>query len=481
MPSIVKHRAHPVPLHDLPLLGVLTHLVPPTLVAEIVTTHAPPRRRTRLLPAEVTLLLVIAMNLFAADALEVVLAKLLLAPHLRWGEETIRLATKGAISQARQRLGIRPVAALFHRLCQPLATSATPGAFCCGLRLMAIDTTVEAVADTHANERAFGRHRGRRGLAGFPQILVAYLVECGTHAIVDVWLGPCHGSAPAGAQRLLRGVRAGMLLLVDSGLCHIALIRRVHLQGAHLLGRVGSTLLLTPQHGLPDGSYLARLYTAPPSRRGTTTPFLVVRVIVYTLTDAAGTQSGETYRLVTTLLDPVTAPARDLILAYHERWEIELTIDELDTHQRPVGRPLRSKTPQGVVQELYGLLIAHYLIRATMHEAACTRGLDPDRLSFTRALSLIITVLPLVPLLEAPMQEVLRLQVLETLLQVPLPPRDRRSNPRAVKRRLSKFPRRSRVPRDTRLHLPFVHAIALSPLGATLSFSPPPHTDRVAA
>ena len=190
MQSIVEQFDYPPTLRDAPLLGVLTRMVPPALVAEIVTAHAPARRRTRLLPAELTLLLVIAMNLFTADALDLVLAKLLLMPRLRWGEETIRLATKGAISQARQRLGIRPVAALFHRLCRPLATPATPGAFCCGLRIMAIDTTVETVADTHANERAFGRHRGWRGPAGFPQLLVAYLVECGTHAIVDVWLGP---------------------------------------------------------------------------------------------------------------------------------------------------------------------------------------------------------------------------------------------------------------------------------------------------
>jgi hypothetical protein len=475
MRSIVDDLAPSQRLSDTPLLAAVEHSIAHALMVEVVAAHAPDTRRCRRLPYELTLLLVIAMNLFARDSLPVVLTKLLTFVRLQRPDGSCIPASKGGISRARARLGIQPVADLFHRVCRPLATPATVGAFLFGLRLMAIDTFTELVPDTPANERAFGRHRGQHGQAGFPQVLTTALVECGTHATVDVSFGPCHSSAPAAARRLLRSVTAGMLLLVDSGLCSVALVLRARAQGAHVLGRIGSTLILVPERGLLDGSYLTRLYDVPPSRRTSTTPWLLVRVIVYTLDDPDRPGMGETHRLLTTLLDPVAYPARDVVLAYHERWEIELTIDEIDTHQRPVQRPLRSKTPSGVIQELYGLLLAHYVVRSFMHEAACRAEIDPDRMSFVAAVGALLTVIPVVPVLAPPMRERLHEQLLDDLLRLALPPRDLRSNPRTIKRKTSKFRHRAAAPSLGSLRLPFVHAVQVYTMGAALSEVHPFH------
>lgn len=455
-------------LAETPLLGALYHVLSQQRIHDVVARHAPATRRCRQVPYELTVLVVIAMNLFAADALTLVLDRLLLFMQLTAPSTVHRSATKGAISQARARLGIAPLHELFHQVCRPLATPATPGACCFGLQAVALDSSSELVADTPGNERAFGRHRGQHGGAAFPQLLLVYLVDCATHAIFDVWMGPCHGDAPAAARRLLRKVTTGMLLLVDSGLWYPALIHQAVAQGAQVLGRVSSTLLLPPVAGCSDGSYLARLYVRSVGRRRAADPFILVRVIVYTLTDPDRTGYQTTHRLLTTLVEPDAYPARDLVMAYHERWEVEITIDEIDTHQRPVGRPLRSKTPQGVIQEVYGLLLAHYAVRALMHEAACQHGLDPDRISFVRAVGLILTVLPVLPLFDAESRALIHQRLLDHLARVPLPPRDQRCNPRVVKRRTSKFRYRKDIPPSRSFRQPFIDAIALYPMGAAL-------------
>jgi hypothetical protein len=468
MHSIVDRLTTDIRLCDEPLLGALEQTIPHELVQEVVAASCPATRRDRRLPAVVTLLLVIAMNLYTADALSLVLAKLLFAVRLRRADATVVPATKGAISQARSRLGIRPVHALFHRVCRPLATPTTPGSFWHGFRLVTIDSSTELVPDTAANARAFGRYHSQHGTSAFPAVQVVYLLECGTHAIIDACIGRCHRSAPAAARRLMRSVTPEMLLLLDAGLCHIALLFQARERGIPVLGRIGTTLLLPPVAGLADGSYLARLYTEAPTRRSSATPFILVRVVVYTLSDPDRPGAGETHRLLTTLLDPVAYPARDLVCLYHERWEIELTLDEMDTHQRPVGRPLRSKTPQGVIQELYGLLLAHYAIRALMVEAAAQVGMDPDRLSFTRTLGLLLWVIPLGPLADAPTRTALWRQLLADIVAVPLPPRENRTNPRVVKRRTSKFRFRGVGQRGVSHLLPFIHCVQVFSSGAAV-------------
>jgi len=167
-----------------------------------------------------------------------------------------------------------------------------------------------------------------------------------------------------------------MLLLLDRGFSSFEMIEQTLARGAQVLVRVPASVSLRVRWRLPDGSYWAYIYAADPQRRKRG-DHLLVRVVVYTLTDPSRPGYGETHRLVTTLLDAQAAPALDLIYAYHERWEIELTIDEIDTHQRLAQHPLRSQRPVGVIQELYGLLLAHYAVRAIMTEAAAQAAIAP--------------------------------------------------------------------------------------------------------
>jgi hypothetical protein len=265
-----------------------------------------------------------------------------MVPGLRlfWPDPDSTLATKSAISQARYRLGARPVVALFHQVGQPLATAQMPGAFLGGLRLMALHGTLEDGPDSPANAHIFGRQHSDRGARAFPQVQGVYLTECGTHAVTDAGFWPCHTSERVGAFRLLRSVGAGRLLLLDRGFYSCEMIERTRARGAPVLVRVPRNVTLRVRYLLPDGSYWASIYPSDPQRRKRG-DHLLVRVRVYTLIDPARPGCGETHRLVTTLLDAQQAPALALIWAYHERWEIELTIDS--TRSTPISASCSSR------------------------------------------------------------------------------------------------------------------------------------------
>lgn len=207
-------------------LEALERGVPADLIQVAAATATVPTERRRKLPGDVTLLLCLAMSLWTRESLPVVLHKMTHGLRLFWPDPDIALASKSTLSQARYRLGARPVVALFRRVCRPLATTRTPGAFLCGLRLMAIDGTVEDVPDSPANARAFGRQHGDRGDSAFPQAQGVYLSECGTHAVVDAGFWPCRVSERVGAVRLLRSVGAGMLVLLDRGFYSCEMIAR---------------------------------------------------------------------------------------------------------------------------------------------------------------------------------------------------------------------------------------------------------------
>jgi hypothetical protein len=174
-----------------------------------------------------------------------------------------------------------------------------------------------------------------------------------------------------------------MLAIADRGLYGFGLWRQAAATGADLLWRVKTNLRPRHLQTLSDGSWLARIKPTSGTNRAKTEP-LTVRVIDYTLDD--GRENPEQYRLLTTILDPAEAGAEDLAAAYAERWEIENTFDELKTHQRGPRAVLRSKSPDLVLQEIWGHLCCHYAIRTLMAGAAAHAGRDPDRISFTAAL-----------------------------------------------------------------------------------------------
>jgi hypothetical protein len=419
-------------------MDAISQVVPIDEVKQVLSSEGIVTQRERKLNMVVTVFIVIGMGLFESLAIGKVYKRLTKGLRYIWPEPEYVVANDSAISYRRCQLGARPLAALFRRLCRPLATEETPGAFLCGLRLMSLDGTSEEVADTPANAAVFGRHQAGRGESAYPQMRCVYLAECGTHAIVDAGFWPLETGERTGGFRLLRSLTAGMLVMWDRGFHDYEMLVRVRQQAAHALGRLPAHVKPKPICTLPDGSYLAYLYPADAKRRRRG-EHLLVRIITYTLKDPALPGYGETYRLVTTLLNHQTYPALELACAYHERWEIELVIDEIDTHQRLTQRPLRSKQPVAVIQEAYALLIAHFIIRLLMHQAACLVGIDPDLLSFTQALEVVRLAIDEFQMTARDQLDRLYRRLLNDIAAGRLPKRRFRSNPRVVKRKMSKF------------------------------------------
>lgn len=368
-------------------VGVLTRTYPPELVDRALAECGRLEQRKRLLPARTMVYYAMALALFAEGSYEEVMRNLVEGLDWQSGwQRPWQVPSKVAIAKARARLGSEPLRALYERAARPLAKPGSEGAFRCGLRLMAIDGTTFDLADTEANEAEFGRPGSSRGegRAAYPQLRAVGLAECGTHAITDVALGPISRGEGSLAAELWRSLEPGMLLLADRGFWGFKAFKAAKASGAELLWRVRKSLILPVCETLPDGSYRSRIHASTDRRRERP---IEVRVIEYELDDPA--LGGERYRLATTLADPEAAPAAELAAAYPERWEFETALDELKTHQRGPRVVLRSRSPEGVYQEAYGYLLAHFAIRALMHEVALGAELDPDRLSFTRALRVV--------------------------------------------------------------------------------------------
>ena len=397
----------PAGLGNRPLLEALAVALPDTVIEAAIARTGTREQRRRLLPTQLVVTLVVGMGLWAEAAVRHLLAEVVggwremherredaLGPVWPVGRRATRwrLPSTAAIVQARQRVGVRLFRELFHAVAGPIATPQTPGAFLGGLRLMAIDGATLDVADTPENARAFGRPTTRRSSGAFPQLRLVALIETGTHALCDVVVRSFRGGEAPVGRHLLRSVGPGMLVLWDRGFHGYEMVQQTLAREAHFLGRVKGNVLLPVERILPDGSYLSTLYPSSTARRRRHDG-IVVRAVEYALDTPAG-PGKERYRLVTSVLDHHAFPAAVLARTYHERWEVETTLDEVKVHQWAHPRPLRSKHPREVVQELYGLLLAHLAIRTLMYQAARHDGVDPDRLSFTGALRVLRRAIP---------------------------------------------------------------------------------------
>ena len=355
--------------------GVLAGVCPRPLIDEVLQETERGSQRERLLPAPAVVYYVMAMALWREAPLEEVLR--VACEGLQWlsgGQADAVQASKSAISQARTRLGPQVIHRLAQRVLRPLAPPGAPGAWYRGLRVMALDGSCMDVADERANAEYFGYPAASRGQSSFPRARVLGLVECGTHVIVSADIAPYARSENSmAAERLPSWLRKDMLVMADRGFYSFKLWTLACLSGAALLWRVSSTIKLPAQQVLSDGSYLSTVFDSEDTarRHGRT-----VRVVEYTLADSA-VPTQDSYRLVTTLLDPEQAPGQELAALYHERWEIEGVFDEFKTHLRASSTVLRSKTPDLVRQKLWGLLLAHFAIRQLMAQAAWQRALTP--------------------------------------------------------------------------------------------------------
>jgi hypothetical protein len=409
-------------------LRALKRIIPCSTVKSILKQTRQTARCCRL-PKWFMVWFVIAMGLYASDCYRQI---------FRWLQSFRKPGTprRSTLCEARKRLGIPPLRLLFHVVARLLALPTTAHAFYRGMRLMSLDGFVVDLPDTAALARVFGRPKGGRTPGAFPQARILALCETGTHVLWRFLIKPiCRGEI-AMARYLLRYLTSDMLLLWDRNFLSYDNVATVMERQAHLLARIKKHMVFKRLRSFRDGSYLAKLYRAS-WYRDRDQGGILVRIIEYTFNDPQRPGAGERHRLLTTLLDAQLDPARKLILLYHERWEEELAIDELKTHQqqRPV---LRSQTPAGVVQEIYGLLLGHFVVRKLMFEAAEQAGVPPRRLSFTNTLKILRCRLP-----EAPKSATLLKRWYENLIgeisEEILEERRDRVNPRVVRRKMSKW------------------------------------------
>jgi hypothetical protein len=430
-------------------LGELTQQVPFEMVDAVLEQTCRAQRRVRDLPARVVVYLLLGGCLFAELGYSQV-----------WGRLTAGLdglpvaaPTASAMTQARRRLGPGPLRELFALLRGP----APGGARWRGLLVCAVDGTIMTVADSEANLAVYSKQRGgANGGSSYPMLRLLALVSCGTRTVIDAVSGPVSAGETTYAPSLLASLHAGMILLADRNFGAGFLAAQIAGTRADFLIRVrtGNTAPKLPVLSrCPDGSWLSRFGGVP------------VRVIdaEITVTTSTGNVTGG-FRLVTTLTDPARYPAGDLAVLYHERWEVETAYFELKSTILG-GRVLRARTPDGIDQEVYALLVTYQALRTAIADAAATvPGTDPDRASFAVALNAARDQVILAAGVLAGAVTELAGTIGRLVLASLMPSRRLRVSPRAVKRAMSKYNAKGKVDRTTRKA-----AIAIAILAAPLT------------
>jgi hypothetical protein len=405
-------------------LGELTQHVPFEMVDEALAATNTTQSRLRVLPSRVVIYLLLAACLFEGVGYSGVWRK------LTAGLDAIRTATPtgAALAKARHRVGVAPLRWLFDLLRGPAFPRRQRGTWWRGLLVCAIDGTTMTVPDNPRVLTRFTKQRGNHGGTGYPQVRLLALVACGTRTLIDAVFGPTTAGETTYAPQLLPSLRAGMILLADRNFGATGLLTDIAATGADLLVRLKNGRRMPVLARYRDGSYLSLLGG------------LRVRVIDCEITIA--TTKGrrtEVYRLATSLLDHHNYPASELIRLYHERWEIETAYLELKSSILG-GRVLRARTPTGIEQEIYALLVTYQLIRTAMADATNTHpNTDPDRASFTTALhaarDLVIQAANVIADTTIDLVGTIGRHVLANLM----PDRRLRVNPRIVKRAISKY------------------------------------------
>ena len=379
-------------LEDRISVGVLAKAFPREVVEEVVEAAGAREQRRRMLPAWLVVYYALALALFMDMGGGRVMAKL--AGTLSWASRGvgIQMPSEEALSNARSRLGPEPLRLLFEKVAGPLAGKDTAGAFWRGHRVLSLDGSTLDLQDTEANWERFGGPsttdgEGRKLRGGFPQMRVVALAECGTRALIAARIGAYSTGEKTLTSELLIHLGPKMLVIADRNFPGYELFRDAAATGAELLWRVSSSFHLEIDEVLSDGSYLSRL-KAPRELRRSGAKDLTVRVIEYRLADADG-KVTDTFTLLTTVLDPDTAPAAELAELYHARWQIETAFGAFKSDLKGDGVVLRSKTPEGAEQECWALLCAYHAIRELICAAAVLSDQDPLRISFVNALDAV--------------------------------------------------------------------------------------------
>jgi len=368
-------------------LSVLAEAFPLETVRAILKATGREGKRKRLLPASMMVYYVIALGLFVGVGCREVLRRLLDGVIWIWPNE-VRVATESAITQARQRLGAIPIERLYAEVVVPIAKKLTRDSWYRGWRVVTLDGFILDVADSDENVRAFGRPGSSRGHSAYPQARVVGFVENGTHVVFGAEMDRCDVGEITMARRILSKLRRNMLCLADRNFLCYPLWKEAVATGAKLVWRAKLQLVIPKVRKLADGSYLAKIYPSAKHRHQDRDGVLV-RLIDYRIDGFR-----ESYRLVTNILDPAKAPALELARLYSERWTIETAFDEVKTHLRGSNIVLRSKLPELVRQDVFGLLLAHYGVRWVMHDAALSENISTEELSFVHTLRVVHRKLP---------------------------------------------------------------------------------------
>jgi hypothetical protein len=417
-----------------PDAGWLQEVLPVERVEELLDTYDLWESREKELNMVSIVYWLLALHLYPKLSQPRVYSQLTSALRTVRDDVAEHLPSKGAFSYRRAQLGSEPLKELFEQLARPQATPETPGAFWHGMRLMALDGTRESVPDTQANRVSFQYSTDHpQSHSPYPQARVLLLVECATHLICEAQIGSVRDGESSLARFLLpRFDWRDTLVMWDSGFHANRAIFHVSNAGGHVLGPLHSNVLTKPWATLCDGSQLVWIREEKGLRSG---PEKLVRIVRYTFTDPRFPGAGEkVYRLVTTLLDPFLYPAKDLAVLYHERWHVEMVIDETRCDLRLSQQTLRSRTPEGVEQELYALLLVHVLVRTLMLRAAEMEGIAPTRLSFTGTLHILDVHLESLALVPPARRLHLIGLMLHEIGQQRLPIQPLRIQPRVLKR-----------------------------------------------
>ena len=348
-------------------------------------------KRDRKLPGPMMIYLTIALGLMVSVGAKEVLRRMLDKVRTRKWIAGVPLASEAAICKARQRIGFEPVKELFDQVARPMATSKTQGAWFRGRRLVSLDGSSLQVQDSMANEQAFGRPATAKRPAAYPMIRFVMLIENGTRipfaAAMDRW----STSENALARQVIGKLGKKMLCLADRLFYSYDMWNQALATGADLLWRLPSYIKLARLKVLPDGSYLSQIHSGKKGAEARSAPLLWVRVVEFTI--KVGSRV-EHFRLITNLLNVRSATAMELAKLYAERWSIETILGEIKTRLRGARVILRSRLPELVKQDFYGLLLAYMGVRCLIHEGALQEDIEPSSISFLHALNVVIRRLP---------------------------------------------------------------------------------------
>jgi hypothetical protein len=300
------------------------------------------------------------------------------------GKKEISIPSAAALSKARDRVKDEPLKEFFHSHAVPCGQANQAGVWFGPWRKMALDGCLLNTDDTLANRSFFGCATNQHSkAAGWPQLRFVGLMEVGTHVFIGAAAGGYHTGEITLAQNLVPLLKPDMICIADRNFFSFLLFKSITEQGAALLFRVQRGMSFDSKAQLSDGSHLVTIYDSKDLKKE---HGLDTRLVQYKVD---GSPNKETIYLITNILKPEEAPAQKLAELYHERWEYENALDELKTHLNAKAITLRSKKPELVLQEFWGMLMAHYVIRRTMNDAAIGARSDPDRLSFTHTIRVI--------------------------------------------------------------------------------------------